>query len=83
MAKTERIMVELNDRRERREEKTGLNIEYGCMLREKRQMESGRNICNVLGLSDFEYSFSLLTKLSKSCWRSWRFCKERFWSSGL
>lgn len=37
----------------------------------------------VLGLSDLEYSFSLVTKSSNSCCRSWRRSRLFFCSSGL
>lgn len=37
----------------------------------------------VLGLSDFEYSLSLVTKLSKSCCLPCLFSSDFRWSSGL
>lgn len=40
-------------------------------------------LATVLVFFDFEYSFSLTTKLSKSCCFCSRFARERFWSSGL
>jgi len=38
---------------------------------------------HILGLSDFEYSFNFMTKLSKSCCFSARFSRLRFCNSGL